>query len=115
MTEKADPVSMIGLYLCRQRPEFILSLPKGSHTLGACSIVGPAGLNFHVREAGVWIPHGGDFLAGRGSSCLATLACRNDKGLSQFQKQNRGRLPVPGVTPPLLLAKSYGCCTCASS
>src|SRR5579863_7126972 len=34
--EKANLISQTGLYLCRQRPEFILSLPKDSHTLGAC-------------------------------------------------------------------------------
>ena len=38
--EKANLISQTGLYLCRQRPEFILSLPKDSHTLGACSTIG---------------------------------------------------------------------------
>jgi hypothetical protein len=57
--EKANHVSMIGLYLCRQRPEFTLSEVGGlPHTL-ACtgvpstpgfgvmggSTIGPAGLN----------------------------------------------------------------------
>src|ERR1700756_4446008 len=48
--EKADHVSMIGLYLCRQRP----TLP---HTF-ACSTIGPAGLNFRVRDGNGWIPRG---------------------------------------------------------
>jgi hypothetical protein len=41
---------MIGLYLCRQRP----TLP---HTF-ACSNIGPAGLNFRVRDGNGWIPRG---------------------------------------------------------
>jgi hypothetical protein len=41
---------MIGLYLCRQRP----TLP---HTF-ACSTIGPAGLNFRVRDGNGWIPRG---------------------------------------------------------
>ena len=49
-TEKADHVSMIGLYLCRQRP----TLP---HTF-ACSTIGPAGLNYRVRDGNGWIPRG---------------------------------------------------------
>ena len=48
--EKADHVSMIGLYLCRQRP----TLP---HTF-ACSTIGPAGLNFRVRDGNGWNPRG---------------------------------------------------------
>src|SRR5437870_8433193 len=48
--EKADHVSMIGLYLCRQRP----TLP---HTF-ACSTIGPAGLNCRVRDGNGWIPRG---------------------------------------------------------
>jgi predicted transcriptional regulator len=43
--EKATLLSQRGLYFCRQRPQFTLSLPKGSHTLGACSTIGPAGLD----------------------------------------------------------------------
>src|SRR5439155_26522444 len=46
--EKADHVSMIGLYLCRRRP----TLP---HTF-ACSTIGPAGLNCRVRDGNGWIP-----------------------------------------------------------
>src|SRR5689334_25408723 len=38
------------LYLCRQRP----TLP---HTF-ACSTIGPAGLNFRVRDGNGWIPRG---------------------------------------------------------
>ena len=48
--EKADHVFMIGLYLCRQRP----TLP---HTF-ACSTIGPAGLNFRVRDGNGWNPRG---------------------------------------------------------
>jgi hypothetical protein len=48
--EKANHVSMTGLYLCRQRP----TLP---HTF-ACSTIGPAGLNFRVRDGNGWIPRG---------------------------------------------------------
>jgi REP element-mobilizing transposase RayT len=48
--EKANHVSMIGLYLCRQRP----TLP---HTF-AYSTIGPAGLNFRVRDGNGWFPRG---------------------------------------------------------
>ena len=48
--EKANHVSMIGLYLCRRLP----TLP---HTF-ACSTIGPAGLNFRVRDGNGWIPRG---------------------------------------------------------
>src|SRR4029077_11200109 len=41
---------MIGLYLCRQLP----TLP---HTF-ACSTIGPAGLNFRVRDGNGWNPRG---------------------------------------------------------
>jgi hypothetical protein len=41
---------MIGLYLCRQRP----TLP---HTF-AYSTIGPAGLNFRVRDGNGWFPRG---------------------------------------------------------
>ena len=41
---------MIGLYLSRRRP----TLP---HTF-ACSTIGPAGLNFRVRDGNGWIPRG---------------------------------------------------------
>src|SRR6516225_7153296 len=41
---------MIGLYLCRQRP----TLP---HTF-ACSTIGPAGLNFRVRDGNGCFPRG---------------------------------------------------------
>src|SRR5882724_1177102 len=49
-TEKATPLSQRGLYLCRQRP----TLP---HTF-ACSTIGPAGLNFRVRDGNGWNPRG---------------------------------------------------------
>ncbi len=39
-----------GLYLCRQRP----TLP---HTF-AYSTIGPAGLNFRVRDGNGWFPRG---------------------------------------------------------
>ena len=48
--EKAIEISLNGLYLCRQLP----TLP---HTF-ACSTIGPAGLNFRVRDGNGWIPRG---------------------------------------------------------
>ena len=48
--EKAVEISLNGLYLCRRRP----TLP---HTF-ACSTIGPAGLNFRVRDGNGWIPRG---------------------------------------------------------
>ena len=48
--EKAVEISLNSLYLCRQRP----TLP---HTF-ACSNIGPAGLNFRVRDGNGWIPRG---------------------------------------------------------
>ena len=50
MTEKADHVSMIGLYLCRQRPTLPCSFPH--------STIGPAGLNFRVRDGNGCVPRG---------------------------------------------------------
>src|SRR5437763_17172093 len=47
---KGQSISQTGLYLCRQRP----TLP---HTF-ACSTIGPAGLNFRVRDGNGWIPRG---------------------------------------------------------
>ena len=46
--EKANLISQTGLYLCRQLP----TLP---HTF-ACSTIGPAGLNFRVRDGNGWNP-----------------------------------------------------------
>src|SRR6185437_3425922 len=48
--EKATFISECGLYLSRRRP----TLP---HTF-ACSTIGPAGLNFRVRDGNGWIPRG---------------------------------------------------------
>src|SRR6266571_5554090 len=48
--EKAVEISLNGHYLCRQRP----TLP---HTF-ACSTIGPAGLNFRVRDGNGWYPRG---------------------------------------------------------
>ena len=48
--EKAIKFSLDGLYLCRQRP----TLP---HTF-AYSTIGPAGLNFRVRDGNGWFPRG---------------------------------------------------------
>src|SRR5260370_2740385 len=48
--EKANLISQTGLYLCRQLP----TLP---HTF-ACSTIGPAGLNFRVRDGNGWNPRG---------------------------------------------------------
>jgi hypothetical protein len=42
--EEANLIPQTGLYLWRQRPEFILSLPKDSHTPCACSTIS------HERE-----------------------------------------------------------------
>src|ERR1019366_4661057 len=50
LTEKATLISERGLYLCRQLP----TLP---HTF-ACSTIGPAGLNFRVRDGNGWNPRG---------------------------------------------------------
>src|SRR5437762_9439557 len=47
---KGQSISQTGLYLCRQRP----TLP---HTF-ACSTIGPAGLNFRVRDGNGWNPRG---------------------------------------------------------
>src|ERR1019366_4000688 len=49
-TEKATLISERGLYLCRQLP----TLP---HTF-ACSTIGPAELNFRVRDGNGWNPRG---------------------------------------------------------
>src|SRR5215472_14075865 len=48
--ERARLISQTGSYSCRQRP----TLP---HTF-ACSTIGPAGLNFRVRDGNGWIPRG---------------------------------------------------------
>ena len=48
--EKAALISECSLYLCRQRP----TLP---HTF-AYSTIGPAGLNFRVRDGNGWFPRG---------------------------------------------------------
>ncbi len=50
VAEKANLISQTGLYLCRQLP----TLP---HTF-ACSTIGPAGLNFRVRDGNGWNPRG---------------------------------------------------------
>ena len=41
---------MVGLYLCRQRPTLPHSFP--------CSTIGPAGLNFRVRDGNGCVPRG---------------------------------------------------------
>ena len=48
--ERAKLISQPGSYLCRQLP----TLP---HTF-ACSTIGPAGLNFRVRDGNGWNPRG---------------------------------------------------------
>ena len=48
--EKAVEISLNSLYLSRRLP----TLP---HTF-ACSTIGPAGLNFRVRDGNGWIPRG---------------------------------------------------------
>src|SRR5438046_8126591 len=47
---KGQSISQTGLYLCRRRP----TLP---HTF-ACSTIGPAGLNFRVRDGNGCFPRG---------------------------------------------------------
>ena len=49
-TEKADHVSMIGLYLNRRRPTLPRSFPR--------STIGPARLNFRVRDGNGCDPRG---------------------------------------------------------
>jgi len=39
-------------------PLFYAGNDLRSHTLGACSTIGPAGLNFRVRDGNGWIPRG---------------------------------------------------------
>src|SRR5215831_5363526 len=48
--EKATNIPVDSLYLCRQRP----TLPRTF----ARSTIGPAGLNFRVRDGNGWIPRG---------------------------------------------------------
>src|SRR3954469_20714246 len=48
--EKARLISQSSLYLCRQLP----TLPHSS----PCSTIGPAGLNFRVRDGNGWNPRG---------------------------------------------------------
>ncbi len=82
-TEKANLISQTGLYLCRQRP----TLP---HTF-ACSTIGPAGLNFRVRDGNGWNPRGKITdnlrrLAGVNEPPLRRrlrACCRNPERLSQ--------------------------------
>ena len=68
--ERARLISQPGSYLCRQLP----TLP---HTF-ACSTIGPAGLNYRVRDGNGWIPRGmiTDVLSSfwLGSSWLLSLA-----------------------------------------
>ena len=56
--EKANLISQTGLYLCRQLPDFILSEVEGLPHTFACSTIGPAGLNFRVRDGNGWNPRG---------------------------------------------------------
>ena len=49
-TETATRISLDGRYLCRRRP----TLP---HTF-ACSTIGPAGLDFRVRDGNGYFPRG---------------------------------------------------------
>ena len=68
--EKATNISVDSLYLCRQRP----TLP---HTF-ACSTIGPAGLNFRVRDGNGWNPRGKitDVLSSFQPSALSCQPCR---------------------------------------
>ena len=74
--EKATLISQRGLYLCRQRP----TLP---HTF-ACSTIGPAGLNFRVRDGNGWIPRGKitdkSQLSAISRQLSATMCCADFQG-----------------------------------
>ena len=70
--EKASLISQAGLYLIRRRP----TLP---HTF-ACSTIGPAGLNFRVRDGNGWNPRG--VIAG---NLLADFLRENFKELSDLK------------------------------
>jgi plasmid stabilization system protein ParE len=48
--EKATNISVDSLYVCRQRPTLPLTF--------ASSTIGPAGLNFRVRDGNGWSPRG---------------------------------------------------------
>ena len=67
--ERARLISQPGSYLCRQRP----TLP---HTF-ACSTIGPAGLNFRVRDGNGWSPRGKitDVLSSFQPSALSCQLC----------------------------------------
>src|SRR5205814_4896781 len=81
--EKAVEISLNGLYLCRRRP----TLP---HTF-ACSTIGPAGLNFRVRDGNGWIPRGKitDVLSSEslGPNSPATSSCNLVKDLEDNPSQ----------------------------
>jgi|SRR5580700_9668756 hypothetical protein len=68
-------------------------LVEGSHTLGACSMGGRAGLCFRVRDGAL---RGCGSGRTAGSSCLASLARRNDKGACRFGANER-----KSKSPPL--------------
>src|SRR5258708_39183923 len=73
--QKAIQISLNGfLFLCRRRP----TLP---HTF-ACSTIGPAGLNFRVRDGNGWIPRGKitEKLVARGAKLLAVSLYPNRCG-----------------------------------
>src|SRR5271169_1730433 len=65
--EKATKISLDGLYLCRRRP----TLP---HTF-ACSTIGPAGLDFRVRDGNGYFPRGK--ITGFAGVCETYLAARS--------------------------------------
>src|SRR5258708_32661693 len=82
-TEKATLISERGLYLCRQLP----TLP---HTF-ACSTIGPAGLNFRVRDGNGWNPRGkitDNLMQLRASSC-ELRACLCGPGTDAPRQQRR--------------------------
>src|ERR1700677_4267999 len=88
--EKANLISQTGLYLCRQRP----TLP---HTF-ACSTIGPAGLNFRVRDGNGWSPRGKitdkSQLSAIGRQLSATCAAPTFKADAQ-QTCKRSQPPLP--------------------
>jgi hypothetical protein len=65
--EMATKITLDGHYLCRRRP----TLP---HTY-ACSTIGPAGLNFRVRDGNGCFPCGK--ITGFGGACGNFLAARS--------------------------------------
>src|ERR1700674_3733642 len=101
--EKATLISERGLYLCRQLP----TLP---HTF-ACSTIGPAGLNFRVRDGNGWNPRGKITDKSEPSAFRNFVLC----GLSRLMRGKLGdRYPpakrcASGRSPSLHLEGQWQC------